>query len=156
MEITDEDIVNGKGEVLKYRAIYLDSIKNTKYHIVKTDNLFDNFISNFYKYKDSELTITKDLDILRDYQLTGVKWLYNIDKTGFGGILADEMGLGKTIQTIYYIRQILAINEGAKFLIVVPTSLLYNWYHEFDMYAEEIKKILVIGTKLKRKKLLLV
>lgn len=63
-------------------------------------------------------------------------------------------GLGKTIQTIYYIRQILAINEGAKFLIVVPTSLLYNWYHEFDMYAEEIKKILVIGTKLKRKKLL--
>lgn len=154
MEITDEDIVNGKGEVLKYRAIYLDSIKNTKYHIVKTDNLFDNFISNFYKYKDSELTITKDLDILRDYQLTGVKWLYNIDKTGFGGILADEMGLGKTIQTIYYIRQILAINEGAKFLIVVPTSLLYNWYHEFDMYAEEIKKILVIGTKLKRKKLL--
>ena len=39
-------------------------------------------------------------------------------------------------------------------MIVVPTSLLYNWYHEFDMYAEEIKKILVIGTKLKRKKLL--
>ena len=38
----------------------------------------------------------KDKKILRDYQVTGVKWLYNIYKCGLGGILADEMGLGKS------------------------------------------------------------
>lgn len=155
MDISDEEIIKGKGEILKYRAIYLDSLKNNKYHIVKTDNLFDNFINNFYKYKDSDLTLKLDeLKILRDYQLVGVKWLYNVDKTGFGGILADEMGLGKTIQTIYYIKQILSEDENAKFLIVVPTSLVYNWFHEFELYAKTITKELIVGIKSKREKLL--
>ena len=106
LELTDEEIINGKGSILKYRAIYLDSLKKTKYSIISTDNLFDNFIKNFYEYKDSNLSL-EDTSILRDYQLTGVKWLYNLAKTGFGGILADEMGLGKTIQVIYYIKQML-------------------------------------------------
>ena len=38
-------IINGKGEILKYRAIYLDSLRKSKYHNVETDNLFDNFNS---------------------------------------------------------------------------------------------------------------
>ena len=73
------------------------------------------FINNFYKYKDCNISLDKnDLKILRDYQVTGVKWLYNLDKTGFGGILADEMGLGKTIQVIYYIKEIFAVMYGFK------------------------------------------
>ena len=149
LELSDEEIINGKGSVLKYRAIYLDSLKNTKYNIVKTDNLFDNLIKNFYAYKDSDLSL-KNLEQLRNYQITGVKWLYNLDKTGFGGILADEMGLGKTIQIIYYIKEMLLENENYKFLIIVPTSLAYNWEHEFDMFAPEIKKEICVGNKKKR------
>ena len=150
LELTDEEIIAGKGSVLKYRAIYLDSLKNTKYsNIIKTDNLFDNLIKNFYAFKDSSLSL-KDLSQLRDYQITGVKWLYNLDKTGFGGILADEMGLGKTIQIIYYIRQMLLEDSNYKFLIVVPTSLAYNWEHEFNEFAPEIKKVICIGNKTKR------
>lgn len=155
LEISDEEIINGKGSILKYRAIYLDSLKNTKYNIVHTDNLFDKFIDNFYKYKNAELTLAKEeLGILRDYQLTGVKWLYNLDKTGFGGILADEMGLGKTIQVIYYIKQILKEDCSAKFLIVVPTSLAYNWEHEFSLYGNDVKRSICVGTKDKRNKIL--
>lgn len=155
LELTDEEIINGKGTILKYRAIYLDSLKNTKYNIISTDNLFDNFINNFYKYKDSELTLNKnDMNILRDYQITGVKWLYNLAKTGFGGILADEMGLGKTIQTIYYIKQILKDDINKKVLIVVPTSLAYNWEKEFNMYASEIKKVICVGKKENREEIL--
>ena len=153
LELTDEEIINGKGNILKYRAIYLDSLKKTKYSIISTDNLFDNFIKNFYEYKDSNLSL-EDTSILRDYQLTGVQWLYNLAKTGFGGILADEMGLGKTIQVIYYIKQMLKDNPTSKFLIVVPTSLAYNWEHEFDSFASQIKKAICIGSKEKRKHIL--
>lgn len=153
LELTDEEIINGKGSILKYRAMYLDSLKKTKYSIISTDNLFDNFIKNFYEYKDSNLSL-EDISILRDYQLTGVKWLYNLAKTGFGGILADEMGLGKTIQVIYYIKQMLKDNPTSKFLIVVPTSLAYNWEHEFDSFASQIKKAICIGSKEKRKHIL--
>ena len=155
LELSDAEIIAGHGAILKYRAIYLDSLKNTKYNIIKTDNLFDNFIDKFYKFKDINLTLTKDeLKILRDYQLTGVKWLYTLAKTGFGGILADEMGLGKTIQVIYYIKQMLKDNENNKFLIVVPTSLAYNWDHEFDSFGSNIKRKICVGNKDKRTKML--
>ena len=76
---------------------------------------------------------------MRDYQLTGVKWLYNIYKTGFGGILADEMGLGKSIQLIYLTKLIIKENPKAKILIVAPTSLIYNWQKEFDKFGSELK-----------------
>ena len=155
LELSDTEIIAGHGAILKYRAIYLDSLKNTKYNIIKTDNLFDNFIDKFYKFKDINLTLPKDeLKILRDYQLTGVKWLYTLAKTGFGGILADEMGLGKTIQVIYYIKQMLKDNENNKFLIVVPTSLAYNWDHEFDSFGSNIKRKICVGNKDKRTKIL--
>lgn len=155
LELSDAEIIAGHGAILKYRAIYLDSLKNTKYNIIKTDNLFDNFIDKFYKFKDINLTLTKDeLKILRDYQVTGVKWLYTLAKTGFGGILADEMGLGKTIQVIYYIKQMLKDNENNKFLIVVPTSLAYNWDHEFDSFGSNIKRKICVGNKDKRTKIL--
>lgn len=32
---------------------------------------------------------------LRDYQLEGLTWLYEISSQGMSGILADEMGLGE-------------------------------------------------------------
>lgn len=155
LELSDAEIIAGHGAILKYRAIYLDSLKNTKYNIIKTDNLFDNFIDKFYKFKDINLTLPKDeLKTLRDYQVTGVKWLYTLAKTGFGGILADEMGLGKTIQVIYYIKQMLKDNENNKFLIVVPTSLSYNWDHEFDSFGSNIKRKICVGNKDKRTKIL--
>lgn len=151
LELSDADIIAGHGTILKYRAIYLDSLKNTKYNIINTDNLFNNFINKFNKYKDVELTLSEDeLKILRDYQITGVKWLYTLAKTGFGGILADEMGLGKTIQVIYYIKEMLKDDENSKFLIVVPTSLAYNWDHEFAIFGSNIKRKICLGSKEKR------
>ncbi|MBR1413622.1 MAG: DEAD/DEAH box helicase [Bacilli bacterium] len=151
----DLDIDGDSGVIPKYRAIYLDSLKKEKYSIIKTNNLFDNFIDNFKKYQDSEVEFTKDeLKLLRDYQVTGVKWLYNITKCDLGGILADEMGLGKSLQTIIYIRKLLQEDKFNKFLIVVPTSLLYNWQNEFQKFAPEINVVLVNGEKEKRTEIL--
>ena len=37
---------------------------------------------------------------------------------------------------------------------MVPTSLAYNWEHEFDSFASQIKKAICIGSKEKRKHIL--
>ena len=118
------------------------------YNLINKDNSFNTFIDNFNKYKDSLITI--NTDILRDYQINGVKWLYNIDKLGFGGILADEMGLGKSIQVIYYIKQLLKENKDYKFLIVVPTSLVYNWENEINKFSKDISYTIINGNKHQR------
>ena len=139
LELTRDNIIDGKVSIPKYRAIYLDSLNN-KYNFVKTDNLFDNFIKKFKEYKDISLKLSpKEESILRDYQVTGVKWLYNIHKCDFGGILADEMGLGKSIQVIYFIKKLLKEDSNSKFLIVVPTSLVYNWENEFKKFAPKLR-----------------
>ena len=148
MDLSNSDIKKGTGVIPKYRAIYLDSLKNSKYDIIKTNNMFDELIKNFNTYKDAPVDLSKkDLKILRDYQVTGVKWLTNIHRCGFGGILADEMGLGKSIQVIYFIKQLLKENKDAKILIVSPTSLIYNWSNEFDKFGNELKYKVIASNK---------
>lgn len=139
------------GTIPKYRAIYLSSLKDNKYSIIETNNLFDDFINKFNQYKDADIKLSKkDLSILRDYQITGVKWLYNIYKCELGGVLADEMGLGKSIQFIYLIKEIIKENKDAKILIVCPTSLVYNWQKEFEKFGQDISLKVMYGNKEKR------
>ena len=65
------------------------------------------------------------------YQAQGVSWLNFLEKNQVGGLLADEMGLGKTIQVLAFLSQ-LEIKQHC--LIVVPTSLLFNWQNEFARF----------------------
>ena len=157
MEDLDLNINNIKdtGTIPKYRAIYLDSLKENKYSIIKTNNLFDNFVNDFKKFKNKKPYINEiDKQILRDYQITGVKWLYNIYKCNLGGILADEMGLGKSLQTICFIKSILKEKKDAKILIVSPTSLIYNWEKEFDKFASNLNYMVIAENKNKRMEIL--
>ena len=152
MNMSGSDIENGT--IPKYRALYIDSLKSD-YNIIKTDNLFDNFIANFNEYKNALVKLTKkEKEVLRDYQELGVKWLYNIYKCGFGGILADEMGLGKSLQIIYFIKKLLEEDENSKFLIVVPTALVYNWENEFKKFAPNLNYQAFSGNKVKRREAL--
>lgn len=152
MELEEKDLKEGEGSISKYKAIYLDSLKAGKNFKIKTNNLFKQLIDDFHSYKDSQISFTaKEKKVLRPYQMEGVRWLYTLTKTGFGGILADEMGLGKSIQTIYYIKELLKENPKYQFLIVVPTSLVYNWENEFLKFAPDLKYKMVVGPKNKRK-----
>lgn len=37
------------------------------------------------------------------YQMTGVRWMWELHQQRAGGIMGDEMGLGKTIQMIAFL-----------------------------------------------------
>ncbi|MEX2784233.1 SNF2 helicase associated domain-containing protein [Streptococcus sp. H49] len=82
---------------------------------------------------------------LRDYQLTGVRWLSMLDKYGFGGILADDMGLGKTLQTIAFLSG--KLKQEKRVLVLSPSSLIYNWQDEFKKFAPELDFTVVYGSK---------
>lgn len=64
---------------------------------------------------------------LRPYQQEGVNWLVQLHAANLHGILADEMGLGKTVQIIAFLS---LKSASERHLVVVPTSLLFNWERE--------------------------
>ncbi|MGN7707196.1 DEAD/DEAH box helicase [Chryseobacterium sp. JV274] len=82
---------------------------------------------------------------LRDYQHDGLNWLNFLDGFNFGGCLADDMGLGKTIQIIAFILSQREKRGHTTHLIVVPTSLLFNWQEEISKFAPSIKVLLHYG-----------
>jgi len=73
---------------------------------------------------------------LRPYQLHGLAWLQYLREQRLAGILADDMGLGKTAQALAHIwteRQSGRLDRPA--LVIVPTSLLFNWQQEAGRIA---------------------
>lgn len=82
---------------------------------------------------------------LRDYQHDGLNWLNFLDGFNFGGCLADDMGLGKTLQIIAFILSQREKRGHTTQLVVVPTSLLFNWQEEIRKFAPSIKVLLHYG-----------
>ncbi|KAH6672722.1 SNF2 family domain-containing protein [Plectosphaerella plurivora] len=91
---------------------------------------------------------------MRDYQLEGLTWMYEICQQGMSGILADEMGLGKTIQVISLIALLREEDYLGPHLVVAPLSTLSNWVNEFKKWCPSIPVCLFHGTKDERKVLL--
>ncbi len=89
---------------------------------------------------------------LRPYQQDSLGWFAFLRKMNFGGILADDMGLGKTVQVLAWLSKNVETEEedgGASrtvspSLIVVPTSLVFNWESEAQRFVPEMK-VLVYG-----------
>jgi len=81
---------------------------------------------------------------LRNYQIEGYNWLRLLDELGLGGCLADDMGLGKTIQALCLL-QWMKENERGTSLLVVPTSLVYNWQQEAATFCPELKVYIHTG-----------
>jgi non-specific serine/threonine protein kinase len=113
---------------------------------------------------------------LRPYQIEGVKWLLEHYNNGLGACLADDMGLGKTLQTLTTLvavqeqldfekaenvqldlfgNEIATPKEYLKALIVLPSSLVFNWYNEARKFTPHFRRVQYIGNdrKLLSKKL---
>lgn len=116
------------------------------------DDGFKSLVRAIKQVENSEIRVPYDFkQILRDYQKTGYRWLKTMDICGFGGILADDMGLGKTIQVLTLLADEYIVNKSdKKSLIIVPTSLIYNWENEIGKFARGLKTVSVVGAKSER------
>ena len=68
----------------------------------------------------------------------GDQWLHDLYQLKLGAILADEMGLGKTFQVLAFLSSLQDRGMLKKCLIVVPTSLVYNWIDEKKKFAPNL------------------
>ena len=113
------------------------------------------------EYKASDLLKAT----LRPYQIDGVKWLLGHFNSGLGACLADDMGLGKTLQTLAVLvavheqlgfttkttnfdlfqNETTIEREPLKALIVLPSSLVFNWYNEAGKFTPHFSKIQYAG-----------
>ncbi|WP_377888007.1 DEAD/DEAH box helicase [Alkalihalobacillus sp. R86527] len=129
---------------------------NTMGEVVQKEASVKNLLDGFYHPERLDIEVPNELEhILRDYQITGYKWMKTLASYGFGGVLADDMGLGKTLQSITYITSELSpIRESEKsVLIVCPSSLTYNWLHEIKKFAPNLRAIVIDGNKKNRETL---
>ncbi len=76
---------------------------------------------------------------LRPYQKAGYNWMQFLNKYSLGGCLADDMGLGKTVQTLALLQQQKEIGATSASLLILPTSLIYNWEMEAKKFAPNLK-----------------
>lgn len=128
------------------------TLKVKKQELLNVLDIADTFgikkISNInylVSYEDVEIDLPLHIvQVLREYQMIGVRWLLSLRNNGFGGCLADDMGLGKTLQLIAYLSD--HSFDGTRALIIVPKTLLENWKREFLKFSPEIKVCVYHGS----------
>ncbi|MEO0755767.1 MAG: DEAD/DEAH box helicase [Cyanobacteria bacterium J06648_16] len=90
----------------------------------------------------SQIEITDDPDrfhgSLRNYQKRGLAWISYLEQLGINGCLADDMGLGKTVQVIARLLQEREDTEAGPTLLICPTSVIGNWFHELQKFAPSL------------------
>lgn len=135
-------------------AFYLNEVLKDQNIVVKKDEGFENLINNIINYSDGDYKLPTGINgDPRPYQVTGYRWLRSLADNYLGGILADDMGLGKTLQSIMYINSLITEKKAVgMFMIVCPTSLIYNWMDEFENFAPKLKCVVVTGMPEEREK----
>ena len=156
LNIKPSELEKDKVILQRYNAIYIDSsIKEKNIKSIEENKGFRQLVNSIKDIGEMDYTIPENLkDIMRPYQKFGFKWFKTLARCGFGGILADEMGLGKTLQTIAFIKSEVDENKGNKMpsLVVCPTSLVYNWQDEINKFQQDLKCVIVSGSKEEREK----
>ncbi|MDQ0064930.1 DEAD/DEAH box helicase [Chryseobacterium lathyri] len=152
--VLPEEWINKMNEFFRIGEIDAEDLKIPKINFTEVSNLFEkDILSNevqeelssyslqFSSVKDiPRISIPSGLNaVLRDYQHDGLNWLNFLDGFNFGGCLADDMGLGKTLQVIAFILSQREKRGHVTNLVVVPTSLLFNWQEEINRFAPSIK-----------------
>ncbi len=84
---------------------------------------------------------------LRPYQKAGYNWLRFLNEFHLGGCLADDMGLGKTVQTLALLQSEKEKAKSGTSLLIMPTSLVYNWEMEAAKFTPDIKILTYTGTQ---------
>ncbi|MET3114684.1 superfamily II DNA or RNA helicase [Pedobacter sp. CG_S7] len=150
----------------KYGSLFMlsdgsNSLKLKKHHFGLLNELGEDSIANvtlnrkLEKLNDFENIGDVNMPVdfigdLRSYQKAGYNWFSFLREYNFGGCLADDMGLGKTIQTLALLQKLKEENEQnatpGTSLIIMPTSLIYNWLSEAQKFTPKLKIIAHTGS----------
>ncbi|MDH2335899.1 DEAD/DEAH box helicase [Clostridium perfringens] len=147
-----ENIKDNEVYIDKSKVLYIqEKLKDRNLSFIKGGNVLQEIVGKLLNKEFKRKLVPKGLNAeLRPYQKEGFKWINEITDLGFGGVLADDMGLGKTLQIIAF----LLSQKKSKSIVVVPTSVIYNWMDEFEKFAPSIRIGLVHGSKSKRDRVL--
>ena len=154
-----EEWLHRFSKLFRYGEVKGDEIKISSMKFMVIDELFneiaDHEIAIELRRKKEKLAsfssiknIRKPKGIkadLRDYQKEGLNWLSFLNEFGWGGILADDMGLGKTLQILSFLVQQKRKTKRSN-LIVVPTSLIFNWENEINKFCPDLDAYFYYGT----------
>jgi SNF2 family DNA or RNA helicase len=153
LAISDDNVHQGLLEIPLHCGPYIDNfVKENGIKKVTVDDRFKRMIEKIEHPDDGELKLSEPLtSILRDYQFVGVKWLQTMSGYSFGGIFADDMGLGKTVQVLAFLSAEKQAKKLSASLVVVPTSVLYNWQAEAEKFTPELNLLVIAGAKAERK-----
>jgi len=138
---------NGNPVSMKLKKHHLALVRDLKSgHLAKVtmDRKLEN-LQNFKKIDQIEMPRSFH-GKLRPYQYAGYNWLQFLKRYNFGGCLADDMGLGKTVQTLALLQALKEKNIRHASLLVMPTSLIYNWELESNKFTPELKILVYTGT----------
>ncbi len=103
-------------------------------------------LENFEEIEETELPIGFHGN-LRPYQKAGFDWLCFLKNYRFGGCLADDMGLGKTVTTLAFLQKIKEEKPSEPSILVLPTSLIYNWQKEAAKFTPELRTMIHFGSQ---------
>ena len=104
---------------------------------LEVDDAWRQNLARIAASKDFEPTLPLDFrGELRDYQVTGYRWLRRLAEWQVGGCLADDMGLGKTVQALALL--VARQHEGPA-LVIAPASVTRNWLAETQRFAPTLK-----------------
>lgn len=141
-------------------------LRKSNFAALDTITEIKNEVIHKAEYTSSELLKAT----LRPYQIDGVKWLLGHYNSNLGACLADDMGLGKTLQTLavlvavqeqlgfttkttnfdLFANETTIEREPLKALIVLPSSLVFNWYNESGKFTPHFSKMQYVGNDRKQ------
>lgn len=145
MDIHKSDVQDGKVQMPVFRGTQIDELIDTKKNY---DPAFRQLLHHLKEPEEQHFELPSIVNAsLRSYQMTGYQWFKSLSHYHLGGILADDMGLGKTLQSIAYLASELGEHPH---LIVVPSSVVYNWKNEFEKFTPTLKVAVMTGTPQER------
>jgi SNF2 family DNA or RNA helicase len=142
---------------LRLRKVHFSAIEGLSEEIDNSELLAElaekrSKLLNYEFGSEARFTVPENVQAeLRPYQQSGFQWMSFLNQTGWGGILADDMGLGKTLQTLTFLQYYKNTQPSALYLVVCPTTLIYNWENEIRKFTPDIQYLIHHGVQRRNK-----
>ncbi|CAL6094738.1 SNF2_family helicase [Hexamita inflata] len=138
------------------KSAYYTNIRKQKigYYLQKTNNMCEQISQKVQQLPSVQpYLLDTQQGTLRPYQIYGMKFLVACTELNLNCLLADDLGLGKSLQTIALLSYLAGKGIHGPHLIVVPSTLIYNWQQEFSKWAPFFNVVVYYGSKAEREQI---